>query len=104
MKTFILAIFGLLALANAQDMEYKIDQSEARKANPEPEKAYAHPGYKPPAKRLAKRAAAAYAQPNDFYVADASMGPVLAKTNKEAGLERLAKRDAVAYPSQYYGY
>ena len=50
MKTFILAIFGLLALANAQDMEYKIDQSEARKANPEPEKAYAHPGYKPPAK------------------------------------------------------
>jgi len=33
MKTFILAIFGLLALANAQD---QIDQSEARKANPEP--------------------------------------------------------------------
>ena len=37
MKTFILAIFGLLALANAQD---QIDQSEARKANPEPTKAH----------------------------------------------------------------
>ena len=49
MKTFILAIFGLLALANAQD---QIDQSEARKANPEPypnePKAYAHPGYEQP--------------------------------------------------------
>ena len=45
-KTLILAIFGLLALANAEE-EFSIDQSEARKANPEPNepKAYAHPGY-----------------------------------------------------------
>ena len=39
MKTFILAIFGLLALANAEE-EFSIDQSEARKANPEPTKAH----------------------------------------------------------------
>ena len=39
MKTFILAIFGLLALANAEE-EFSIDQSEARKANPQPTKGH----------------------------------------------------------------
>ena len=39
MTTFILAIFGLLALANAEE-EFSIDQSEARKANPQPTKGH----------------------------------------------------------------
>jgi len=63
MKTFILAIFGLLALANAEE-EFSIDQSEARKANPEPTKAHSNIKIEKPEKRLAKRDAAAYADPD----------------------------------------
>jgi len=63
MKTFILAIFGLLALANAEE-EFSIDQSEARKANPEPTKAHSDIKIEKPEKRLAKRDAAAYADPD----------------------------------------
>jgi len=138
MKTFILAIFGLLALANAEE-EFSIDQSEARKANPEPTKAHSDIKIEKPEKRLAKRDAAAYADP-DVITRYASMGPVLAayadpdvitryardlteeegdarKANikhykkayanpgyKQPAYKRLAKRDAVAYPSPYYGY
>jgi len=76
MKTFILAIFGLLALANAEE-EFSIDQSEARKANPEPTKAHSDIKIEKPEKRLAKRDAAAYADP-DVITRYASMGPVLA--------------------------
>ena len=48
MKTFILAILGLLALANAQRGPVYRRPPQAR-ANPELEKAYADPGYEQPA-------------------------------------------------------
>jgi len=119
MKTFILAIFGLLALANAQEEEYQIDQIKDRKANPEPEaEAYAHPGYEQHAyKRLAKRAAHKLA--DDIITKKFAEAQIDTSEDREANSElekayahpgyqqpaykRLAKREApVAKTNDYY--
>merc|ERR1712051_1175476 len=93
-KTLILAIFGLLALANAGGRRQKTLYKEAPPRRPQkpfylsPAKAYADPGYEQPAyaypgyqqptaKRLAKRDAAAYADP-DVIKRYAPIGPLLA--------------------------
>merc|ERR1712051_960922 len=88
-KTLILAIFSLLALANAGDRE-ALRPSRAY-ADPNAQKpAYAYPGYQQPtAKRLAKRAAPVdyyydvYMEPRRAYIE-----PAKAYTNP---LRRLAK-------------